>query len=447
MFTQFKRFLFNAWLLTALFSLLTFSYALAAPGDLDTTFGGGGQLNNGFQNLSGYERDDRLHGITIQSNGKIVAVGYSSNGSNTDFALMRYNTDGLLDTTFSGDGMLLTNLGGVDQAYDVAVQSNKIVAVGRKCMNNVCDVALARYNTRGTLDTTFSGDGKQISDYDGGDNGSKGGLAIQSDGKILVAGYMWNGTDYDFAVYRYNANGSPDTTFSGDGKVHDGFGAGRQDFATDLVLQSDGKILVAGYTGDSNGKNNNFAIARLNANGTGDTTFSGDGKQVTNFGANDYGYGIAFQDNGKIVVVGEKRTATTAYFAVARYKTNGSLDATFNGTGKRVFSIIPGFRSFASDVIVQSNGKIVVLGTTDNTSYVLNKDFALVRLNNAGGFDNTFSQDGRVIVSYDDNDWGPYDYGTALARQPLDGKYVVGGYINSYQSSVYGDFALARVLP
>ena len=227
---------------------------------------------------------------------------------------------------------------------------------------------------------------------------------------------MWNGTDNDFAVYRYLSNGTLDTTFSGDGK-----------------------IVVLGYTGDASNNNNNFAVARLNAGGSLDTTFSGDGRQITNFGADEYVNGIALQPNGKIVAVGLKYSPTSLFesFAIARYKMDGSLDTTFNGSGRKVLGIISGETSWASDVIVESDGKIVVLGTTDIGGGVF--DFALVRLNPGGSFDTTFSGDGKVTV-----DFGGPESGLALVLQPSDGRYVMGGETND---GTQFDFALARALP
>ena len=431
MFTLFKHLGWRASFLATILSLLTCSVALAAPGDLDTTFDGDGLV---ITNIlpSNPERGDRASGVAIQADGKIVVAGISGAYPVRDFALARYNTDGSLDTTFHTDGRLVTNFGSGDEARDVAVQSdNKIVAAGQMCIDNICDVALARYHTNGALDTTFSDDGKQTADFGGGNNGSFGGLAIQSNGKIVVAGYMYNGTDSDFAVYRYLSNGSLDTTFSEDGMVSIGFGAGRGDFARDLVIQGDGKIVVAGDTAG------NFAIARLNLNGSLDTTFSGDGKQTTDIGPNGSAWGVSLQPDGKMVVVGQIRPDGFLSFrtksAIARYNTNGSLDTTFNGTGKKVFSVIPGAFSVATDVIIESNGKIVVLAFTPG-------DFALVRLKPGGAFDTAFSGDGKVTISF-----GGSDLADALAVQPLDGKYVLAGYTDSIMHR--NDFALARVLP
>jgi len=439
-----KTVLYKAVLLSMVLGLLGFTIALAAPGDLDTTFSGDGLVTS-YVVPSNPGRGDVVEGIAIQSNDKIVAVGYSyvPSSSTSDFALTQYNPDGSLDTTFSGDGRVITNFGGYDSAFDVAIQSNgKIVVAGQKCVSDICDVALARYNQNGALDATFSGDGKQIFDFGGRDNGSFGGLAIQSNGKIVVAGYIWNGTNYDMAIYRFNTNGTPDTTFSGDGVAVGNFGPGRRDDTRDLVLQSDGKIVVVGLSGDVNGDNNDFAIARLNENGTADTTFSGDGRVTTNFGGDEVAWGLDLQSNGKIVVAGAKSNGTLLYFVVARYNANGNLDTTFNGTGKKVFSVIPGAWSYARDVKVLSNGKIVVSGATANGSL---SDFAVVRLNSGGGFDSTFSGDGKVTVGFESYDEGEEDFGSTLAVQPVDGKYVLGGYIHNFSEAP--EFGLARVLP
>ena len=445
-FVSVRRVIWKTGILTALTSLLVFTIAGAAPSDLDTTFDGDGLVTTNIV-PSNPGRHDIGEGVAVQANGKIVVAGWSFvEATNTqDFALAYYNPNGSLDNNFSGDGRLITNFGGKDAAFAVAVQSNgKIIAAGERCNPNtlLCDAVLARYNTDGTLDTSFSGDGKQITDLGGRNNGSLGGLAIQSDGKIVVAGYVDNNTNRDYAVYRYKAicpddSHCLDTTFSQDmdGVAIGHFGLGRQDIVVDLGIQSNGKIVIAGYTGDANGNNNNFAIARLNGNGTADTTFSGDGWQTTNFGADEFGLAVAIQPDGKIIVVGEKDIPTPpfTFFAIARYNINGGLDTTFNGTGKKVFSIRAGEFSAAYDVI-PANNKIVVLGHS-------NIDFALVRLNSGGTFDAFFSGDGKVTIDFGS---GSSSVGRALALQPSDGKYVLAG---NFVDANGRDFALARVLP
>lgn len=434
MISQLKRVVWKAGLLAMLLTLLGSTAALAVSGGLDSTFSGDGKKKTSF--AAGWH--ERMYGLALQSDGKLVGVGVRYDPANiaatADFALARYNTNGSLDSSFSGDGKQTTDMGELDQAEDVAVQSDgKIVVVGSSCKLGPCNFALARYNTGGALDSTFNGTGKKVLDDGTGDNGSLGGIGIMSDGRIVAAGYVVNANgDYDFAVYRFNSNGGLDSSFNGTGKVKFGFGAGKYDRPYDLRLQS-GKVVVLGQTCPYRWGGCDFAVARLTSSGALDSTFSGDGKQTTDFGANDGALGVALQSDGKIVAVGGKTTASnTSYFALARYKDNGTLDATFNGTGKRLVSV--GTFAYAWDVLVQGNGKIVVAGLGFNGS---NKDFALVRLNPGGSLDTTFSGDGKVAVNF-----GGTDDGLALVRQ-TDGKYVVGG---DALGSDY-DFALARILP
>ena len=192
------------------------------------------------------------------------------NGSN-DFALVRYNSDGTLDTSFSGDGKLTTAIGaGNDFGYSVTVQADgKILVAGASHNGSNYDFALVRYNSDGTLDTSFSGDGKLTTAIGASDDYGYS-VTVQADGKILVAGYSANGSNNDFALVRYNSDGTLDTSFSGDGKLTTAIGAGH-DEGYSVTVQADGKILVAGYS--SNGSNDDFALVRYNSDGTLDTSF------------------------------------------------------------------------------------------------------------------------------------------------------------------------------
>jgi uncharacterized delta-60 repeat protein len=434
-FMHLKGITWKASLLVTLISLMTVTVALAGSGNLDTSFDGDGLVITDV-NAAHPGRNDVASDIALQSDGKIVAAGYSfiPSTATMDFAISRYTTDGSPDSTFSGDGKLITNFGAEDAVFSVAVQSNgKIVVAGNKCSNDICDLALARYNPNGKLDVTFSGDGKLITDIGGKDNSTYGGLAIQPDGKIVVTGQSFNGVGYHFAVYRYNANGTPDTTFSGDGKLSFGFGVGKQDFGEDLALQSDGKIVVVGETCANS--DCDFAVARLTATGALDKTFSGDGKQIINMGGFDVPRCMILQPDGKMVLAGYKRVAAGTYFALVRLNTNGSLDTNFSGTGRKVINMGNGSYSLITDMSVQSDGKIVAFGVTKvGTAY----DFALARLNANGALDSTFSGDGKLTVDFG-HDEGAY----GLAQQ-ADGSYVLAGYADN---GTQLDFALARVLP
>jgi uncharacterized delta-60 repeat protein len=367
---------------------------------------------------------DTGYSIAIQADGKILVAGWS--GGN--FALARYNPDGSLDTTFSGDGKVTTNFGFSAQGYSVAVQGDGRILVAGQSGGNF---ALARYNPDGSLDTTFDGDGQLTTDFGYSDYGYS--VAVQTDGKILMAGYSGSYPfSYDFALARYNADGSLDTTFSGDGKVTTDFGAGVDDQGYSTALQADGKILVAGYSG--NYPNQDFALVRYNSDGSLDTTFSGDGKVTTDFGSSsDIVRSIVVQANGKILVAGYSGTPFDYNFALARYNPNGSLDTTFSGDGKVTTDF--GGNDAGFSVTLQADGKILVAGASTING---NSDFALARYNPDGSLDTSFSDDGKVTTAIGSG----YDYGYSVTVQ-ADGKILIVG---ESSNSDY-DFALARYNP
>ena len=431
----------KALALTMLLSLLMFTLVLAASGDLDPTFSANGKLTTNF----GGTMNDNARAMAIQSNGKIVVAGTRSQGDgfppiSSDFAVGRYNTNGSLDTTFSGDGRLTTHFGGLEEALGITIQGDgRIVVVGQKCSSPdwICDVAIARYNTNGSLDTTFSTDGKLTTDFGGGDNGSYGGIAVQTNGKIVVSGRMNNGSNFDFALYRYNANGSLDTTFSSDGKLNTGFGSGRNDDTFKMVLQPDGKYVLAGRTCDASWSNCDFALARYNPDGSLDTTFSGDGRQATNLGGNDYANAVARTRDGKIVAVGRMENAGVCSLALARYTTNGTLDNTFSVDGKVTVPLASTgcYWWHFLGTAIQSDGKLLVAASVGPDG---SHDFLLARLNTNGTLDTTFSGDGKVITSF-----GGDDLADAIAIQS-NGKIVLAGWTDASGNI---DFALARYLP
>jgi uncharacterized delta-60 repeat protein len=292
-----------------------------ADGSLDASFGTGGLVTTDVLWGSDYAKS-----VAIQADGKIVVAGYSYGSTGKDFAVARYNSDGSLDASFDGDGLVTTNVGtGDDLAYSVAIQTDgKIVVAGRASQSGTgVDFALARYNTDGALDTTFDDDGLVMTAFTSSEDIAHS-VAIQADGKIVVAGSAhWPGPPFtpgnsDFAVARYNVDGSLDTAFSSDGKVTTDFGSA-VDRATGVAIGADGEVVVAGHS-DRVGTSYDFALARYNADGSLDTTFDGDGKVTTDFGAPDYLGGIAIQADGKIVVAGSSwQTDTSHDFAVARY--------------------------------------------------------------------------------------------------------------------------------
>ncbi|MCP5091332.1 MAG: BspA family leucine-rich repeat surface protein, partial [Gammaproteobacteria bacterium] len=302
---------------------------------------------------------DKGRDVTVQSDGKILVAGYSHNGIDNDFALTRYNADGTLDTSFGGgDGVTTTAIGPADDiAQKVALQSDgKILVSGPSWNGTDYQFAVTRYNTDGTLDTSFDTDGKVTVDLTAGDDYAYG-LAVQDDGKILLSGTDGN---LDFTAVRFNTDGSLDTSFDGDGIVTVDFPFGGSDFGDQVFVQSDGKILLSGRA-DASAGNADFALARLNSDGSLDTSFGGGDGMVTTpiSGSHDMGYGVAVHTDGTIVVAGYLNS--TREFAAIRYNSDGTLDTTFDGDGKVVTDVGVG-NDYAFSVAIQSDGKVIVSG-------------------------------------------------------------------------------------
>ncbi len=399
----------------------------ASDGAIDTTFG-----NQGFASFPA-----AANGVVIQNDGKIVVAGTTFDGTSNNFAIARYLADGSLDNSFGGNGFLTTNFSPLSvSAKDLALQADgKIVVVGagRDISLSNYDFVLARYNSDGSLDSTFDGDGKLNTDIGTVDFGES--VAIQSDGKIVVAGSTQSGADNNFAVVRYNSNGSLDTTFDSDGVVTTDFGGSSNDEASAAVIQSDGKIVVVGRTqgfGDSD-----FAIARYNPNGSQDATFDSDGLVVTDFPTlrDDAARDVTLQSDGKIVVAGEAVVSFGTDVALTRYNTDGSLDATFGTSGFVRTSV--NNNDGGNAVVLQSDGKPLVAGFTqiDNFGVGTGYDIALYRYTPTGAIDTTFDADGVVTTAIKNS----ADEGHALTLQS-DGKIVVAGHSNNADK----DFAVAR---
>ena len=279
----------------------------------------------------------------------------------------------------------------------------------------------------GDLDSTFGTGGlvtTSLNDYEIGKS-----IAIQPDGKILVAGDSYNGVDFDFALARYETDGTLDLTFGNSGWVTTTFGT-ETEFTLEILVQPDGKILVAGVA--QMGSNlNDFALARYESNGSLDMTFGSGGLVTTHFGvAGDSAYGLALQPDGKIVLVGRADNGSDDDLALARYEADGSLDITF-GSGGLVTTDFDGFDDEGESVVLQEDGKILVAGTSGNGPIL--KDFALARYESDGSLDMTFGSGGLVTTDF----FGGGDYGQSIALRP-GGKIVVGGFAgNRYALAQY----------
>lgn len=403
--------------------------ALSQTVELDTAFG-----ENGIVIHAVGDNNDEIRAITLQPDGKIIAAGLSYADPVSRCALARYLPDGTLDATFFGDGMLTDSFSASSCSYHgVALQNDgKIVAAGFTRVVFKDDFALARYEQNGVLDATFGNSGKVVTDFFGDDDDVFA-MTIQPDGKIVVAGSAYDSTHLaDFALARYNIDGSLDASFGNAGKVHFDFGTSACQ-ATSLAMQADGKLVVGGYHSVNN--ISHFAIARVTANGSLDPTFGVDGKQVTMLTANtSRSYSIALQPDGKIVIAGFVIAVDPYYdFAVVRYLTDGTPDSTFSDDGIVITSVNP-YIDYAHALTIQQDGKIVVAGATSGTG--LQNDFLLVRYNPDGTLDGSFGIDGHIITQVS----AGYETIYAVRLQP-DGKLVAGGFAEAGSKR---QFALAR---
>jgi uncharacterized delta-60 repeat protein len=409
------RLTFYAAVLTC--SVLAFpSAAFAQAGALDTSFSGDGRATTDFS-----PRDDFAAAIALQADGKIVVAGVSAwDGPNPTFALARYNADATLDMTFGGDGRVTTNFTPrEDGAYGVAIQADgKIVAAGDAGLGSGNSrFAVARYNADGTLDTTFGGDGKVTTEFTSRDD-PVAGLVIQADGRIVLSGgAAWNGSNPRIALARYDADGTLDTTFGGDGRVTTDVAAGRE-YAGAVTVQVDGKIVAGGLVRQP-GARAGFALVRYAINGTLDPTFDGNGKVRTNFTSwSDSVQNLVIQPDGKIVAAGIAGSGgSNPQFALARYAPDGTLDASFSGDGKVTTDFTPGYDR-GWDVGLQTDGKILVAGDAAGQGF----RFALARYATDGALDTTFSGDGKVTTNFTPR----ADLAYGLAIQP-DGNIVLAG--------------------
>lgn len=358
-----------------------------SDGTVDASFGTAGLVTVTF---SGGGTLDRAQDVAVQGDGKILVAGFTRVSGNDDFALARYNADGTPDTSFGTAGKASVDFAGSgDQASSVLVQSDgRIVLAGHAGTSTPLgvdnDFAVARFTSAGVLDGTFGTAGKSRTDF-GGRSDLGLAAALQSDDKIVVVGRFaqTGGSFEDTGAARYNANGTLDTSFANAGILRRNLSFnGLADQATDIAIQPDGKILLAGFAQEPSsatfGHSTAFLLSRYNADGTDDASFSGDGDLRTLFtSGNDFGRGLALQADGKIVVVGQSSNSSLPDFAIARYESNGALDASF-GTGGLFGVDFFGSGDDAKDILIQPDGKLVVAGSATNASSTV---MGMIRIN------------------------------------------------------------------
>jgi uncharacterized delta-60 repeat protein len=428
-FNQNSKFFICSCVVFCLFTVFGLFGKVNAAGSLDSTFGAGGVA---FARVGTTSIGNEL---AIQTDGKIVVVGYTpfeAPGGASDFAVARFNQNGTLDISFDGDGKVVTPVGtDLDIANTVAIQPDgKIVVAGITRVGIRDDFSLVRYNPNGSLDTSFDGDGKVITSIGDGDD-SIDSIVIQSDGKIVVAGdsqLVVNSSTY-FALARYNTDGSLDTSFDGDGKLTTFIrNTPNFDSAHKIALQPDGKILAAGTSFPDLNQDIDFALVRYNANGSLDTSFDGDGKLTTRVSPTYSGAAsIALQPDGKILAAGNSSISLfNDDCAVIRYNTDGSLDTSFDGDGK-VYISFGNLIEALGDVAIQPDGKIVAAGfKSNNSGSPTDEDIVVARLNTNGSLDTTFDVDGKVITQIP-----PYGSRVEGLKILPNGKIITAGSISA----------------
>ena len=347
-------------------------------GTLDETFG-----TNGAVTYDGGKGDDCGRLVAIQPDGRIVLTGYTYNGASYDILTMRYNTDGTPDSTFGTNGVVTYDSGNKDDyGRAVALQTDgKIVVTARSSDATTSAAMILRYNGDGTLDNTFGSNG--VVTYEGGyGNDGFRGVVIQTDGKIIVSGYTKTNTGFDVLTARYSSDGSLDTTFGTGGvALHDG-GHGN-DGARGVVIQADGKIVVSG--GEYNGTDLDILVLKYGVNGTPDDTFGANGVVTYDSGTgNDLGRRLAIQSGSKIVVTGRSPNGTDYDVLVLRYNAGGGLDNNFGVNGVVTFDMGKG-NDYGGGVVIQADAKIVISGGSYNGTDYDVLMFRLLAFEQGGG--------------------------------------------------------------
>lgn len=389
-----------------------------ADGSLDSGFGKDGLVN--IDSGNGGEGDWSL---IIQNDGKILVAG-EARASSDGYALARFNANGSLDNDFGGGGIVFASFGEDSLSNPkMAVQLDGKILVGVSTAEIYPDSTsfLLRYNSDGSLDSSFGEDGKVASsDY------RLNSIAVQNDDKIIA---IRDAVEGPFALFRYNSDGSLDSDFNDDGMVtSDDLNTSYDFAASSIAIQNDGKILIAGrgitydFDPDSDfpsfSYHSDVAIARFKIDGSLDSSFGESGVIKTSFGdESSMASSITLQSDGKILIAGSAHINGHSTIALARYNVDGSLDSSFDEDGK-----VSTPSGYAGDVAIQADSKIVV---TEENGYI----FHLVRYN----ADGTLDGDATIVAAEHIFDWAESIYPTLLHGSPISQE------IEGYHARIYAN--------
>jgi len=382
---------------------------------------------------------DNAYAVTLDAEGRILTAGASHNGIDSDICVTRFLPTGELDLSFGhGGAAIYDSRFGEDKAYAIAQDvRGRILIAGAIANARDTDLALIRLRDNGTLDTTFGKGG--IATYDfGKGNDTAYAMTLQPDGKWLVVGSASNGKDLDFALWRVDSDGKIDKDFGKEGVVITGLGDSLNrvgdEYGYSVALQAPGRILVTGFSELET--SSVFVTLRYFSNGRLDMTYGQHGTVVTHIGRKkDKAYASVEQADGKLLIAGTTQTETGGALALARYTRDGAPDMDF-GQGGVVQSNLGGEVGTIYGLQVQPDGKIIAAGTSSDGK---DTDLLVVRFLANGEIDSKFGALGKAGVV------GQKGYAAAYALTlQSDGKPVVAGVIpygNDFRVSV------ARFLP
>ena len=393
-----------------IFGIIATASAFAAS--LDTSFG-----SNGTVTTAVGSGNDLAQAVAIYPDGRIIAAGYAFNGNNNDFALVRYMPNGTIDFSFGISGIAMIPVGtSEDEAFSCVIQPDgKIVAAGQTYDGIKTSFAVIRLNADGTLDQTFNGTGRVVVTPSSG-NALIRSVALQPDGKTVLAGVGSNGLNFDIIIARLNADGTLDTGFGMGGLLTRTVGNGN-DQAYGVAVQNDGKIVIGGYYQTPTSADT--VVLRFMADGSPGPDFGVNGVAIHSFSSDvDEALAMSLAPDGRIVLAGCIRTGAPNDFLVARLMPDGSADMSFGVNGLTIVPFVA-TTDIALGVAVQSDGKVVAAGLAFNGS---KNDFAVVRLTANGMLDQSFGNGGKTTTMIGTS----ADVANAVAVAP-DGTIVAAG--------------------